>query len=50
MRKNRIRTMVGDRVTIEMTSYDMGRGRLIYRHKSETPQPAQARQVYRPRR
>ena len=50
MRKNRIRTMVGDRVTIEMTSYDPGRGRLVYRHKSEAPQPAQSRPVYRPRR
>ena len=50
MRKNRIRTMVGDRVTIEMTSYDPSRGRLVYRHKSEAPQAAQSRPVYRPRR
>jgi translation initiation factor IF-1 len=51
MRKNRIRTMVGDRVTIEMTPYDLTRGRLIYRHKSETPQSGTgARRVYRPRR
>ena len=50
MRKNRIRTMVGDRVTIEMSSYDPGRGRLVYRHKSEAPQATPTRQVYRPRR
>ena len=31
MRKNRIRTAVGDRVTIEMTPYDITRGRLIFR-------------------
>jgi len=49
MRKHRIRTMVGDRVTVEMTPYDLTRGRLIYRHKSETAQPG-TRRVYRPRR
>ncbi len=50
MRKNRIRTMVGDRVTVEMTPYDLTRGRLVYRHKSEAPQSGTARRVYRPRR
>jgi len=51
MRKNRIRTMVGDRVTVEMTPYDLTRGRLIYRHKSEAAAPgAGTRRVYRPRR
>ena len=50
MRKNRIRTMVGDRVTIEMTPYDLTRGRLVYRHKAETAQAAPGRRVYRPRR
>jgi len=51
MRKNRIRTMVGDRVTLEMTMYDLTRGRLIYRHKNESAGPSPARRsVYRPRR
>jgi translation initiation factor IF-1 len=50
MRKNRIKTMVGDRVTVEMTPYDLTRGRLIYRHKGETTQSGPARRVYRPRR
>jgi translation initiation factor IF-1 len=50
MRKNRIRTMVGDRVTVEMTPYDLTRGRLIYRHKGEAAQGGPARRVYRPRR
>ncbi len=52
MRKNRIRTMVGDRVTVEMTPYDTSRGRLIYRHKAESSGPTGAarRPVYRPRR
>lgn len=35
MKKNRIRTLVGDRVTIEMTPYDLDKGRVIYRHKNE---------------
>ena len=50
MRKNRIRTMVGDRVTVEMTPYDLSRGRLIYRHKEAAPSGGPARRVYRPRR
>ena len=31
MRMNRIRLLPGDRVKIEMSPYDMGRGRVIYR-------------------
>jgi len=33
MRKNRIRVLAGDRVTIEMTPYDMTKGRISYRYK-----------------
>ncbi len=33
MRKNRIRILVGDRVSIEMSPYDLMRGRITYRHK-----------------
>jgi translation initiation factor IF-1 len=36
MRKNRIKTLAGDRVTIEMSPYDLDKGRLIFRHKSES--------------
>ena len=52
MKKNRIRSMVGDRVTVEMTPYDMDRGRITYRHKPERTGggPAPARTQYRPRR
>lgn len=35
MKKNRIRSMVGDRVTVEMTPYDMDRGRITFRHRPE---------------
>jgi translation initiation factor IF-1 len=48
MRKNRIRTLAGDRVTVEMTMYDLTKGRLTYRHKDERqdgggPRPPQRR-------
>ena len=33
MRKFRIRVMVGDRVDVEMTPYDLSKGRIIFRHK-----------------
>ena len=33
MRKYYIRILLGDRVKIEMSPYDMNRGRIIYRHK-----------------
>lgn len=33
IRKNRIRILVGDRVTVEMTPYDLTKGRITYRHK-----------------
>lgn len=35
MKKHRIRMMVGDRVTVEMTPYDLTKGRISYRHKDE---------------
>ncbi len=33
MRKNRIRVLAGDKVTVEMTPYDLTKGRIIFRHK-----------------
>jgi translation initiation factor IF-1 len=38
MRRGRIRVAAGDRVTIEMTPYDLSKGRIIYRHKDEKAQ------------
>ena len=35
MKKNRIKTLAGDRVTVEMTPYDLDRARLVFRHKGE---------------
>jgi translation initiation factor IF-1 len=33
MRKNKIRILEGDRVTVEMTPYDLTKGRITFRHK-----------------
>ncbi len=33
MRKNRIRVLAGDRVTVEMTRYDLTKGRITFRYK-----------------
>jgi translation initiation factor IF-1 len=40
MRKGRIRTLAGDRVTVEMTTYDLTKGRLTYRHKDQNAAPS----------
>lgn len=37
MRRNRIRSVVGDRVQVEMTPYDLDKGRIIFRE----PTPGQ---------
>ncbi len=34
MRRFRIRVLAGDRVTVEMSPYDLNRGRITYRHKN----------------
>jgi translation initiation factor IF-1 len=33
MRRYRIRMQPGDRITIELSAYDLGRGRIVYRHR-----------------
>ncbi len=40
MKKHRIRMLVGDRVTVEMTPYDLTKGRISFRHKDERAIPA----------
>ena len=50
MKKNRIRSLVGDRVTVEMTPYDMDRARITFRHRDNTPRVGGgARPTYRRR-
>jgi translation initiation factor IF-1 len=47
MSKFRIRVLVGDRVTLELSPYDLTRGRITYRHKEPTSGPPPR---HRPRR
>jgi len=35
IRKNYIRILIGDRVTVEMTPYDLTKGRITYRNKDK---------------
>jgi translation initiation factor IF-1 len=34
MSKHKIRVLVGDRVSVELSPYDLSRGRITYRHKA----------------
>jgi translation initiation factor IF-1 len=49
MRKHRIRILASDHVTIEMSPYDLTKGRITFRHKQElgaapmAPRPARLR-------
>jgi translation initiation factor IF-1 len=49
MKKNRIRTLAGDRVTVEISPYDLDKGRLVFRHL-DTPRPTGQRPQYQQRR
>ncbi len=44
MRKHRIRVLAGDKVSLEMSPYDLNKGRLTFRHietrSGSTPPPA----------
>ncbi len=33
MRRNRIRVLIGDKVQVELSPYDLSRGRMVYRWK-----------------
>lgn len=37
MRRYRIRSVVGDRVQVEMTPYDLEKGRIIFRERTPGP-------------
>jgi translation initiation factor IF-1 len=39
MRKYYIRILLGDRVKVEMSPYDLTRGRITYRQKKNAPEP-----------
>ena len=42
IRKHRIRILAGDKVTLEMSPYDMSKGRISFRHKDERVTPVRA--------
>ena len=46
IRKHRIRILAGDRVTIEMSPYDMTKGRVSFRHKDERAAPMSPRPMH----
>ncbi len=51
MRQRRIRVLTGDRVTVEMSPYDLTKGRINFRHKDvNTPPPSAQRPAYLRRR
>jgi translation initiation factor IF-1 len=50
MRRSRIRVAAGDRVTVEMTPYDLTKGRIIFRQKDERPANTARRSYHPPRR
>nr|YP_009184540.1 translational initiation factor 1 [Treubaria triappendiculata]ALO62681.1 translational initiation factor 1 [Treubaria triappendiculata] len=33
IRQNRIKIVVGDKVTVELSPYDLTKGRIVYRHR-----------------
>jgi len=51
MRQRRIRVLAGDRVTVEMSPYDLTKGRINFRHKDvNAPPPMARRPAYLKRR
>jgi translation initiation factor IF-1 len=42
MRQRRIRVLAGDRVTVEISPYDLTKGRINFRHKDTTAPPPQS--------
>ena len=49
MRKHRIRILAGDRVNLEMSPYDVTRGRINFRHLDAPAAPRPAARRFPPR-
>ena len=47
MRRYRIRSIVGDRVHVEMTPYDLSKGRIVYREKISGQSSGPRRRTFR---
>ena len=50
MRQRRIRIIAGDRVSLEVSPYDVTRGRINYRHLDSPPPGGGVRRRFPPRR
>lgn len=50
MKKHRIRVIAGDDVTLELSPYDLNKGRIMFRHLPERTRPAGGSPPHRPRR
>jgi translation initiation factor IF-1 len=49
IRKNYIRILAGDRVTLELSMYDLTKGRINFRHKDERSSGATKKAAFRRR-
>jgi translation initiation factor IF-1 len=50
MKKNHIRILAGDRVSLELSPYDLGKGRITFRHlppRNADSGPAPVRRTFR---
>jgi translation initiation factor IF-1 len=47
MRRSRVRSVVGDRVQVEMTPYDPEKGRIVFRERTALPAASGPRQKRR---
>jgi translation initiation factor IF-1 len=46
MKRNKIKTLTGDRVTVEVSPYDFSKGRMTFRHKGQS-ESGERRPVHR---
>ncbi len=46
MRKNHIRILAGDKITVEMSPYDVSKGRITFRHIEHRGAPPPPRRRY----
>lgn len=49
MKKSRIRTIAGDKVTVEVSPYDLDKGRLVFRHLAVVSTPKRPQRQFRRR-
>ena len=47
MLRNRIRSIAGDRVHVEVSPYDLEKGRVVFRERSGPPIPMNQRRFFR---